>query len=99
MKTLKAFEFPEDAGRSSYDWDALLSGKIPQLEEGTDFRCKAATFATLARSQAKKRGMGVRISKVEGGLVIRSRPVRVNHPVEWPVAAVVGFRVQSATWN
>ncbi len=73
MKTLKSFEFTAPVGaKSRYDWDNILSGQIVQLEEGKDYACKPATFSTLIRSAAKKRGQTVRTSKVDGGMVVQA---------------------------
>jgi hypothetical protein len=74
MKSLKTFEFPEEGTgtRASYDWEKLLDGKIYQLEEGKDYQCKTTTFATLARGAAKRAGKGVKVAKVEGGIVIQA---------------------------
>ncbi len=73
MKTLKKFEFKGGSdGRSSYDWDSILSGEIVQLEEGKDFTCKPQTLAMMARKQAKSKGMNVKIAKIEDGLVIQA---------------------------
>ncbi len=76
MKTLKNFEFRAPVSRTgaSYDWATLLDGKIRQLTEGEDYSCKAATFCTLLRNHAKKAGVSVRTTKVEGGLVIQAVP-------------------------
>lgn len=76
MKTLKRFDFPEAASaiKAIYDWDAILSGKIVQLEEGVDFKCKVQTICMMARNQAKKRGVTVKVAKVEGGVVIQAGP-------------------------
>jgi hypothetical protein len=75
-KVLNSFEFSarSNGGTSRYNWDELLDGKIRQLDEGTDFDCKPSTFLTLARSRAKARGLTVKGSKVEGGLVVQAVP-------------------------
>jgi hypothetical protein len=75
MKTLKSFDWKTATPfKSKHNWDAILDGGIHQLEHGVDFQCKAATFATLVRSAAKKRGLGVRVNAVEGGLVVQAVP-------------------------
>ncbi len=78
MKTLNSFEFAPAAAKAQHDWDAILDGKIHQMEPGTDYKCKAATFATLGRKAAQKRGMAVRVSKVEDGLGIQAVPGEAN---------------------
>jgi len=74
MKKLQSFEFKSfgDRAKSKHDWAALLSGEIIQMEEGTDFTCKTQTLMTLARSAAKKRGLKLRSTKVEGGVVLQA---------------------------
>jgi len=74
MKTLKTFEFKQaaEAFKAKHDWSKILDCQIHQLDEGVDYQCKSATFRTLASAQAKKRGMGVRINAVEGGLVLQA---------------------------
>jgi hypothetical protein len=78
MKTLSSFEFKSPVGKATHDWDAILSGKIVQLTEGEDYACKTNTIATMARNQAKKKGLAVRMSKVEGGIVIQAYQPAVN---------------------
>ena len=94
MKTLRAFEFKQaaEAFKAKYPWDKILDGDIHQLEEGTDYTAKTATFRTLAATQAKKRGMGVRINAVEGGLVIQAfeRPTDTTTETETPLTTKKG---------
>lgn len=73
-QVLKSFKFSEGRsfGEGHYNWDELLDGKARQLTHGEDYNCKATTFRTLARAQAQKRGVTVRIQAVEGGLVIQA---------------------------
>ncbi len=76
MKTLKSYEFKSSGSRNgrTYDWDKLMDGKIYQLEEGKDYECKQQTVLMMARTQAKKRGMRLRGTKVEGGVVLQAVP-------------------------
>lgn len=84
MKTLKAFEFKAFGGaKSSYDWEAILDGKIHQLDAGADFDCKPTTFCTLARSAARKRGLVVQTGMVEGGVVIQSSEASKEQLKKW----------------
>jgi hypothetical protein len=79
MKTLSSFEFTAPVAKSSYDWDAILSGEIKQLEEGTDYACKTQTMRMLILKAAKKRGVAVRTNKVEGGLVVQAVPAEAGN--------------------
>ena len=65
-KVLRNFEFKQAVGRtgSSYDWDTILDGKIRQLTHGEEYDCKTGTIVMMARNRAKKRGLGVRTTKV-----------------------------------
>lgn len=56
----KVDEFPEVPSRSRYPWDTWLDGGIWELTQGEDFKGRAATFKSNARSQAKRRGGKVR---------------------------------------
>lgn len=71
MKTLKSFEFKSAVGGSKHDWNKLLDGGIYQLEQGKDFTCKVTTMGMLIRQRAKKRGLLVKVGKVDGGLVLQ----------------------------
>lgn len=75
MKTLKKFEFPTPAARSTYDWDKFLDGGIYQLEAGKDYDCKDQTFRMMAYKQAAKAHKNVQVAAVEGGLVIKATPM------------------------
>jgi hypothetical protein len=83
MKVLKSYEFAEAVGKAVYDWDTLLDGKIRQLEAGTDYQCKDATFGMMARKQGRKRGKAVRVGKVEGGLVIQAVEASEEQLAKW----------------
>ena len=78
MKTLESFDFGSRSSSrsSSYDWDAMLDGKVHVLEAGKDFTCKPATMKTRLRAVAKKKGLeGVRVAwydKVKGDLVVQA---------------------------
>lgn len=84
MKTLKTFEFKSFGGAgSTHDWDTLLDGKIYQLEEGTDYECKTSTMGMMARTRARSRGMLLKTSVVEGGIVIQASPASEEQIAEW----------------
>lgn len=73
MKTLDSFEFGAQVGRSSYDWDQILSGDIVVLVEGDDYDCKPQTLKQRARQVAAKMGKKVRSgSDKEGNIVIQA---------------------------
>lgn len=73
MQVLQKFEFTQfGAKRSHHNWDMLLDGQIYQLEQGKDFNSKPATLISLARNQAKLRGLTIRATKVEGGVVLQA---------------------------
>ncbi len=73
MKTLKSYEFQESGGgKATYDWDAILSGKIVLLEREKDYTCKDTTMQTLCRSAARRRGMVVKTGKDDAGLVVQA---------------------------
>jgi len=73
MKTLESFEWTNfGSDRSKHDWDVLLDGQIRQLQAGVDFTSKPATMLTLCRNAAQKRGLRLRTSKVEDGIVIQA---------------------------
>ena len=91
MKTLKKYEFQAfGAGRSDYDWDAILNGSTNQLTQGEDYTCKTVTFATLARSAARKRGMILQTGKpAEGepeGIVVKASPANEEQLAAWAEA-------------
>lgn len=75
-KVLKQFEFKASTvGHSQYDWDTLLNGQIYHLEqgEGKDFECKPDTMTMLIRKNARKKGVGVKVTKVENdGIVMQA---------------------------
>jgi hypothetical protein len=59
-------EFPSAPGQGQYNWDELLDGSPWELVAGQDFRGKATTFATNARTQALKRGGRARVRHFSG---------------------------------
>lgn len=91
--TLAEFTFSGGVAQNkgTHDWDNLLDGQIWQLEAGKDFNCKVSTFASLARNQAKKKGLGLHTNKVEGGIVIQAVPMDQadQEPGEGETAPVV----------
>lgn len=87
VKTLKTFEFPENGGgKTQYDWDVILDGKIRELERGKDYTCKETTFATLARKAAKQRGMVVKSAKSDAGIVIQAVKASAEQLKAWEEA-------------
>jgi hypothetical protein len=83
MEKLTSYTFNEsNAKKSEYDWDTLLDGGIYKLVSGEDFKCKPGSFRTIATNAAKKLGKGVRINKVEGGLVIQAYPLPAEEVAE-----------------
>ena len=83
MKTLKKFEFKSFGADSEYDWDKLTDGGIYQLEAGTDYKCKDATFSTLARTAGRRRGKTVKVGSVDGGLVIQAEDATRDQIAKW----------------
>ncbi len=86
---LKKFEFTSSrVGQSTYDWGAWLDGSPWKLTEGDDFNCKVQTLLTLARSQAKRRGMVVKAQPVDEGkaVVIQAVPASPEQLKKWAEA-------------
>ncbi len=52
-KRLEAFPA---SGTARYDWNAWLDGSAWQLVKGEDYTAKSATFLSMARLQAQRRG-------------------------------------------
>lgn len=67
----------ETASQSEYNWDVLLDGQTYDLKHGEHFGCKVGTFAQMARNQAKKRFLNLRVSVDEeaGTVSIRAFPM------------------------
>lgn len=104
MKTLKKFEFKSLADRATYDWEKLLDGGIYQMSAGDpdgdgkgdgDYHCKTATFATLCRTAARRRGKVVRTNVAEadekaglpfGGIVIQANEASEEQKAKWAAA-------------
>lgn len=88
MKVLNSFEFRSPVGQSgpTYDWDTLLDGKIRKLEEGEDYHCKPSTFRMMISTQGRKRGVAVRVNKVDGGLVVQAYPATPEQKAKWEAA-------------
>ena len=55
---------------TTYDWDAILDGKVHKLEQGEDFLGKAVSCLTRARKHASDRGLKVRTKVLEDGKYI-----------------------------
>jgi len=65
-KVIKKFEFPERSiGESKYPWDEWLDGRIHELS--LDDGEKADTVRSLAYSQARRRGMTVKVAVTAEG--------------------------------
>lgn len=60
-KKLESFDFGSST-KTAHDWDQYLDGSVWQLVQGSDFTCKLSTIGSLARLNAKKRGVTVRVS-------------------------------------
>jgi hypothetical protein len=74
IKTLKSFEFTRLAFARKWDWATLLNGEIHQVsaDDGEEL---PKSFGQQCRSQAKKRGMAVRVNKTtEGDIVVQAVP-------------------------
>lgn len=73
-KKLKSFNFENGTSsrKSKYAWDEWFDGDIWQLEQGKDFKIKPASFRISLGTNAKKRGLKLRISQVEKGFVIQA---------------------------
>jgi hypothetical protein len=83
-EVLSSFEFKSfGEGKTDYPWAKWMDGQIRKLLSGVHFTCKEATFLTLARSAAKKRGKIVQTSKVEGGVVIQAVPASEEQLQKW----------------
>lgn len=59
-------------GTGSYDWTGLFDGQVYLLEFGVDYYCQDQTFRNKARKEADKRGLKVKIAKVNEGLVVQA---------------------------
>ena len=70
MKTLESFEFTRAATKSTYDWAAILDGKVHVMEAGKDFTCKAQTLKMQTRKIAKKMGLAVKTASTKDGDVV-----------------------------
>jgi hypothetical protein len=66
----KVEQFPAAADQSKYPWEDWLDGDIWELTQGKDFKGRATTFRSNARSQAKRRGgkLRARILRSEGNI-------------------------------
>jgi hypothetical protein len=100
-KVLDSYEFKASSvGHSNYDWDTLLDGQIYSLEEGEDFECKVDTMAMLVRKNAAKRGLKVKVSKNENGLVIqqvgKADPKKAKETEEAPKEEAPAAKTQAA---
>ena len=71
MKVLKQHEFVrKSVGGRKHDWATLLDGQIRQLSQEDMGDSKPSTFVGQARTQAKKRNLGIRSQATEDGSVI-----------------------------
>jgi hypothetical protein len=73
MKKHDAFEFSRGSRQSIYDWDAILSGDVVELESGKDFKCQASSLAARLHLKAKERGGSLKTQtlKPSGNLVVQ----------------------------
>ena len=73
MKAIESFSFAVRSGRSSgHDWATLLNGSIWMIEAGVDFTTKAESFITVARENAKRRKLGLRVGRDGANVVIQA---------------------------
>ena len=71
MKVLKVHEFTrKTVGSRKHDWATLLDGQIRQLSADDMGDSKPSTFIGQARTQAKKRHLGIRSQTTDDGQVI-----------------------------
>lgn len=88
---LEQFEFRKGVGQqensATYDWDTFLDGQMRKFVEGEDYQCKTNTFSTLARANAKRKGLKIKTTKVEGGIVIQAVPGDTPVETETPAAS------------
>lgn len=69
-KVLDTFEFPHGGRKGiEYDWDSILTGKIYQLVQGTDFNEDPKTFVGAVARQANARNMRVK-RQIDGKTVV-----------------------------
>lgn len=69
-KVLDTFEFPHGGRKGiEYDWDSILTGKIYQLVQGTDFQEDPKTFVGAVARQANARNLRVK-RQIDGKTVV-----------------------------
>ena len=70
-KVIKSFAFSSTRS-NNHPWRQWLDGRIWQLQHGEDFHCKVESFRTAAFVAARRHGIKIRTSVVEGGIVIQA---------------------------
>jgi hypothetical protein len=74
VKKHDTFEFSRAGSRQSiYDWDAILSGDVVELESGKDFKCQPSSLAARLHLKAKERGgtLKTQTLKPSGNLIVQ----------------------------
>lgn len=59
--------FPRAKGQAKYPWDEWMDGSPWELVRGEDFDAKLPTLLQIARTQAKRRGGGLRTRTLRDG--------------------------------
>lgn len=74
VEIMENFEFPAKGtfGQAKYNWDEIFDGQCRKLVEGQYYTSKTAGFALRIKTQAKARGVNVKIAKVDGGLMVQA---------------------------
>ncbi len=72
VKKLKRFEFDARGLKIRYHWDVWLDGDIRLIERKKDYYCSDVSFRNVVYTNAKKRGIRVRTTQADGGLVIQA---------------------------
>lgn len=69
MKTVKEFDFGEE--RARIDYVALFDGEVHIVESGVDFKGSQASAMANIRTNAKRRGMKIRIGKAGDNVAVQ----------------------------
>jgi hypothetical protein len=70
-KVLKTFEWKSFGGGAKHPWDVWMDGSIHQLDASDYGECKPQTLQMMARKQARKRGLALRVSmNTEEGIIV-----------------------------
>ena len=86
-KQLESFAFTGRSNSATYDWKLFLNGKVWQLVQGEDFKCKVTTFATMARKQARIANLSLRTSTEGKTFTLQAVPKSDAAPASAPVDA------------